>query len=431
LRTYVTTTGRGVSPVIGVVLLIAITLLLVSVSVFMIFGITDEQDPAPQATFALEATETSGTYRLVHESGDTIDGNRLTIFGVSTTALFAGEELVAGSAETVRPEDSTVRIVWDNGEQDADTYTISELSVPTVDPGAGALADFGDGAVRTKGSSNDIRIIEGDGGETAVRVTSNEPGALGPVRDIDSDGVSELPYVTTGGDIKTLDGDGTTETLATGSDVSGGGIRGTKTKLAVGSWDGTPTSVLFVDTNDNLWGVEPDGTTTQHTSGTGVQAVVGIADMDGDGDDDLIYAGSSQTVKYLDSSGSSPESVANGDVGSNSAGSGGIGVGRIADFDGDGTVQVVAASTGNDIKLIGESTGDGGEGTRTITAPNVQKASVSTGDVDGDGDLEIVYVDKSTHNLRYIDDVGGGETDKQLADDGGAAVSGSEGVGVG
>lgn len=74
-------------------------------------GFAEEQDPAPQAKLALERTDTPGEYRLIHESGDTIDGDRIPLRGVADPDALAGQEFAAGKSVVVEAQTDPIRIV--------------------------------------------------------------------------------------------------------------------------------------------------------------------------------------------------------------------------------------------------------------------------------------------------------------------------------
>jgi len=131
---------RAVSPVIGVILMVAITVILAAVIGTFVLGLGDQlQDTTPTASFgfdqgSLSATDADGesrtltTVSITHESGDTISESniRITIDGnpavtYDDSANTAGEpwsssgEISAGSTTTV-----------------AGVYTGSSLTSPTT-----------------------------------------------------------------------------------------------------------------------------------------------------------------------------------------------------------------------------------------------------------------------------------------------------------
>lgn len=85
----------AVSPVIGVILMVAITVILAAVVATFVMGFGDSlTDTAPQATFSFEsesdgtngpgiaditASGTAGTLTIAHDSGDTVEASTLEI----------------------------------------------------------------------------------------------------------------------------------------------------------------------------------------------------------------------------------------------------------------------------------------------------------------------------------------------------------------
>ena len=154
-----------------------------------------------------------------------------------------------------------------------------------------------------------------------------------------------------------------------------------------------------------------------------MQAVSGIGDVDGDGDDELVFADASQTLRYLEPDGTTV-TFQDGQTGSNV----GIGAGAVTDLDGDGVASLVAVDGNNDVKIAGASSADGGEGSTVITAADAEKSPPTVADVDGDD--EIVYLGRANGEVNYVDDVSGNNDVAYLQDDGGDRIDGSAGTGL-
>jgi|GEM_PF-3367830 len=410
---------RGVSPAVGVVVLVAIVVLLAAGAGALVFGLTDRQPSAPTTKFALDPVDGGDSYELVHESGDRVDGDRVTIRGVADPDALAGTELVAGTTVSLSPVAETITVVWEDGTSDPSTYILAEFA---VDPSS-VSERFGTGTVFT-GRASGVLAVEGDGGSVTTVPGTTDVAAMGGLgADVSGDGTADVPYVDTTGTIRVVDADGDATVLATSSDI-GGTIATDKTRLTTGTWQGSPTSVFFVDQNhDTLYRVAPGGSPqVVATPGNGVQSVTGIGDIDGDGTGELVFADGSQQLRYLEPSGST-SNVVDGQTGSNN----GIGAGSLADFDGDGTTAVVAVDGSNDIKINRQPSGGG---TTILSGPDAAKAPVTAVDVDGDDAFEIVYVAASSGDLRYVDDPLGSPSTSALSDAGGNAISGSDETGV-
>lgn len=411
---------RALSPVVGTVLLVAIVVLLGTVTAGMLFDLRDRQASSPNAALALESTETPGEYELVHHSGDPLVGEQVRVRGVVNSTAVGTRVLSAGESVLVDPYQETVRVVWYE-ENNGSSYVVAKFDVDETDP-VGGIGGFG--ATVFTGSTSGIKKIQGDGQPVTTIAGTSGVAALGePDTDVTGNGNLDIPYVTSSDEVRLVDPDGTVTTVATNTDIPGS-VESDKTRLAAGAWNGSDQSVLFVNENhDTVYRAAPgESPTTVATPNNGVQAVVGIADVDDDGTVELVFADGSQQLRYLEPSDGTTHNVADGQTGSNV----GIGSGSLADLDGDGTPEVVAVDGGQYVKVV-----DVADGTATTLTANVAEKSPSTpADVDGDGSLEVVFLDGASHELRYVDDVGGSNTVRTLTDETGTPVGGSDGTGV-
>lgn len=417
---------RGLSPVIGTVLLLAIVVLLVGVSATLIFGVTDQQSPAPQASLALEPTDVSYQYKLTHTAGEPIDGDQVVVRGIADTGRLSGRELAAGESVRVDPLEETVRVVWFESEPGGASYVLREFAVDSPAPSRAAVTGGFPGGTVFTGTSSGIISIEGDGGRIETIPNTDNVAATGsPGTDVTGDGDRDIPYATSSEAVKVVNSDGDV-TQVTDSSAIPGAIETSKTRLAIGSWDGSPTSVFFVNQNhDTLYRATPAGTPqVVATPGNGVQGVVGVGDVDGDADPELVFADGSQQLRYIDGPGGSIENVEGGQTGSNN----GVGAGRLADVDGDAADEIVAVDGSNEVVVV-EDPSSATDSTTTI-ATDAVKAPVTVADVDGDGAVEVVYIGTTNRRFKYVDDPLGAATVTYLTDEDGNRVGGSDETGV-
>jgi flagellin-like protein len=138
----------AVSPVIGVILMVAITVILAAVIGTFVLGLGGSvQQNAPQASFTYDYNETANNLTITHDGGDQIDADRLSIVGnglgsndvtdvtnAGSNSLRSGEswpaDVGAGNSVTVETATSgTVRVVWasQNGEN---TATLGKFELP-------------------------------------------------------------------------------------------------------------------------------------------------------------------------------------------------------------------------------------------------------------------------------------------------------------
>jgi len=126
---------RAVSPVIGVILMVAITVILAAVIGSFVLGLGNSvQQTAPNANYEFDINTTASSVSATHTGGDTIpDGDTvaLNVAGVeadnTTTGMSAGDSLSNDSA-TISQGDS-VTVIWtaENGET---SQTLAETTAP-------------------------------------------------------------------------------------------------------------------------------------------------------------------------------------------------------------------------------------------------------------------------------------------------------------
>jgi len=95
----------AVSPVIGVILMVAITVILAAVIGAFVLGIGSSQSSPPKATLAFNYNSTGDGVTVMHDGGDTITTERLSInfdsndcSVVSPSSVSAGQPLVKSSS---------------------------------------------------------------------------------------------------------------------------------------------------------------------------------------------------------------------------------------------------------------------------------------------------------------------------------------------
>ncbi|MFB6120131.1 MAG: FG-GAP repeat domain-containing protein [Halobacteriaceae archaeon] len=252
--------------------------------------------------------------------------------------------------------------------------------------------DCGGGVVYATGARDLRSVLNGSG------ITDYVPSSVdvvGPkAASLDGDGALEVPFVNgSSGDVYAVDANNeTVHLLDTGS--TSVAAAASKSRMAVGTWNGSDTSVFFAGSGaSKIYRVAPGGSPTLVANpGNGAGAVAGIADVDGDGADELVFLGSSQQIRYLEPDGTTVK-VPNGGVGSNN----GVGVGTPADFDGDGQARIPLVDGSGNLQLITH------DGTKTKLAAGVDKAPLAAQDWDGDGRPEVIYLDGGVLHVANAD----------------------------
>jgi flagellin-like protein len=154
---------EAVSPVIGVILMVAITVILAAVIGTFVLGLGDQvQDTSPSASFTFDYTADDGSSEgeidIIHESGDSIKTQTLFIrtdtdfvgSGVSPAtqsasfdefdAFNSGNDVTAGDTLTIKEDDSTgssafdsatVRVVFET-EEGGSSSTLAKFEGPSA-----------------------------------------------------------------------------------------------------------------------------------------------------------------------------------------------------------------------------------------------------------------------------------------------------------
>ena len=122
---------EAVSPVIGVILMVAITVILAAVIGTFVLGLGDQVgESAPNANWDAEVQNdigaNTGTVVLTHNGGDQVDPTTLSVTGNSSDVVEVDgtelsnvdDPLTAGDAIDVPVEnDGTVQLVWESGDR--------------------------------------------------------------------------------------------------------------------------------------------------------------------------------------------------------------------------------------------------------------------------------------------------------------------------
>ena len=136
------TEDRGVSPVIGVILMVAITVILAAVIGAFVLGLGDQaSNTAPQASFSFDYDDDGdGNVTVTHEGGDPIPDGELNLttsgHGIGDHSQAWEGPVSAGSSDVIDgsdvgeafDEDDSVRVVWNSGDS---SNTLRTFTVPS------------------------------------------------------------------------------------------------------------------------------------------------------------------------------------------------------------------------------------------------------------------------------------------------------------
>jgi flagellin-like protein len=125
----------AVSPVIGVILMVAITVILAAVIASFVLGLGDQNNPAPTADFDFSYDNSTDLVTVTHSNGDELQQSNVYIRGsgitgngqVSSSYGLSGSTWSAGESIDVDADGNdvyTINVVWEDPDSDS-TSTLS------------------------------------------------------------------------------------------------------------------------------------------------------------------------------------------------------------------------------------------------------------------------------------------------------------------
>ena len=286
------------------------------------------------------------------------------------------------------------------------SFTASDIATSADGAQGVFVADMdGDGDMDiVSASDNDDAIswYENNGAAdpswTAADIATNADGAYGVfVADMDNDGDLDIVAASTNDDaISWYENDGAANPSFSAADIATNADGAASVFVADIDSDGDLDIVSASANDDAIAWYENDGAANPSwsssdiaTSADGAKSVF-VADMDGDGDLDVVSAAyGDDTIAWYENDGGSDPSWTARDIASSADAGFGI---FAADMDGDGDMDIVSASGNDDAIAWYENDGDANPSwTAADIATTADGArSVYVADIDRDGDLDIV-----------------------------------------
>jgi flagellar protein FlaF len=370
-------------------------------------------------TLQLEVENTGDTALSVSDTDLLVDGeyvleeNRTSaVSGNGDTDGWARGQTLALSVDLPTPD--RVKVVTEHGV--AATAAVDLGLTANARPGTNgtltANVAFTDSSSSLRSYGRDDQFTDYSGRATAVGP---------PKSDFVAGGVKEVPSVRSEGDVVVTTATGDRTVLASGAKTE-------FTRLSAGRWQGSNSSVFYVESGTrDILRVTSDGTTTPIEANSDIEAegIAGLGDVDDDGADELVYGGNgpggtSNSVVYVDDDGTVLGTQAG--YGTNN----GIGLGEPADFDGDGTSRVPYVDGSNDIRLVD----DNGRTTKLVGGGVAAKTPMATGNFDGDDPVEIYFVGADNDDLLILDNVTVDNTVRTVTDSQGTSAAADNDAGV-
>ena len=134
LRTLLTD-DRAVSPVIGVILMVAITVILAAVIGTFVLGLGQNVQSTPSATFDFEFDSDTDNVTVTHNGGDTLvegdNAQNVNVTATTTSDWLANEtEISAGDSQNATyTSGDTVRVIWTGTDGDS-SATLGQQDAP-------------------------------------------------------------------------------------------------------------------------------------------------------------------------------------------------------------------------------------------------------------------------------------------------------------
>lgn len=234
-----TSRSRGISPVVGVALLIAIVLVLSVVMGAVFLNYTDSPEDPPDTALRLEPADEGPEYLIRHGGGETFGGEEIVVEGVADPELLADRNLSVTDTVEVIPTSQTITVLYFGNDESYTlaSWDVDESNVFETDTACPSIeSSVANGSVTIDDETIDCDITsEVDAAASDVDVDVESGGVVvgdlgGEVQNVDvGNGGRVVGDVDATGDVDVdsarIDGDvqssGDDVALATGTEVHG------------------------------------------------------------------------------------------------------------------------------------------------------------------------------------------------------------------
>ena len=321
--------------------------------------------------------------------------------------------------------DDSSRFYWHENDGAADpSWTTTTLAIVGLYAGAHAahVADMdGDGDLDIVSASfgdDTIAWHENDGAAdpswNTIDITTSADAARDVhVADMDGDGDLDIVSASSGDNtIAWYENDGAADPSWSAADIANSVDGAMDVHVADMDGDGDLDIVsASMDDNTIAWyendgAADPSWSAADITTSAGFARDVHVADMDGDGDLDIVSASfSDDTIAWYENDGAADPSWSAADITTSADGASAVHVG---DMDGDGDLDIVSASYLDDTIAWYENDGAADP---TWTAADIDTSAnyaqdVHVADMDGDGDLDIVSASSGDNTIAWYENIG-------------------------
>jgi FlaG/FlaF family flagellin (archaellin)/cytoskeletal protein CcmA (bactofilin family) len=255
--------GRGISPVIGIAVLVVIVTILSATVGYVALGLADETDPQPNVALELKQTENNVTFVLRHRGGETLTGNKTALRGVGDEEALYGEEFGAGDEVEVVPVEEEVRLVWfgENTDHVVQTFDVDTSDIPHGIANIDRECSWAEQNINANGDlemAGDSAVcdVREDISTGASNVDIDLDSGSVLVGDLDTDGDIDVDSSVVAGDVTTTSSD---ITITDNSDVYGDVIASPGTNIDIDGNSNVTGAVLVDGGSLSLDTVDIDG----------------------------------------------------------------------------------------------------------------------------------------------------------------------------
>jgi cytoskeletal protein CcmA (bactofilin family) len=254
---------RGISPIVGVALLVTIVTFLAVTTGYILVGIADETDPQPTVALELEPTESNVTFVLRHRSGEPIDGDKTRLVGVGNEDVLDGERFQVGEKIRIVPVDDEVKLLW-FGENTGHIIQTFAVDTSTLSHGIANISSECPWVEQNINANGDLDMNsdkavcdvteDTDTGATDIDIDLDSGSVL--VGNIDTDGDVDVDSSVVVGDVTTTSSD---ITVTDNSNIYGDVVASPGTNIDIDGGSSVTGAVVVDGGSVSLDSVDIDG----------------------------------------------------------------------------------------------------------------------------------------------------------------------------
>ena len=303
-----------------------------------------------------------------------------------------------------------------DGDDDGDACDYDDDGDGDLDILSGSEADYSIAWYENCGASDPSCSAAAD-------ATSADGAKDVHVADLDGDGDLDIVSASYVDDtIAWYENDGAADPSFTAANIATSADGAWHVHVADMDGDGDLDIVSASQADDTIAWYENDGASDPTWSAADIATSadyatsVYVADMDGDGDLDIFSASYlDDTIAWYENDGASEPTWSAANIATSADAARGV---HVADMDGDGDLDIVSASTGDDTIAWYENDGAANP---SFTAADIATSAdgargVSVADMDGDGDMDIVSASDNDDTIAWYENDGASRSEEHTSE---------------